>query len=51
MKAYVYGAAGAAITEVDKPAPKGPQVLIRVRACGLNRAAPGLPQGPPPGPA
>ncbi|PZA12691.1 quinone oxidoreductase [Rhodopseudomonas palustris] len=45
MKAYVYGAAGAAITEVDKPAPKGPQVLIRVRACGLNRADLGMTKG------
>lgn len=45
MKAYVYGAGGAAITEVDKPAPKGPQVLIRVRACGLNRADLGMTKG------
>lgn len=45
MKAYVYGAAGAAITEIDKPAPKGPQVLIRVRACGLNRADLGMTKG------
>ncbi|WP_047308128.1 zinc-binding dehydrogenase [Rhodopseudomonas palustris] len=45
MKAYVYGAAGAAITEIDKPAPTGPQVLIRVRACGLNRADLGMTKG------
>jgi NADPH2:quinone reductase len=45
MKAYVYGANGAAITEIDKPAPKGPQVLIRVRACGLNRADLGMTKG------
>src|SRR4051794_15028761 len=45
MKAYVYGAKGAAITEVDKPAPKGAQVLVRVRACGLNRADLGMTKG------
>jgi NADPH:quinone reductase len=45
MKAYVYGAGGAAITEIDKPAPKGPQVLVRVRACGLNRADLGMTKG------
>src|SRR3981189_1281270 len=38
MKGYVYGANGAEITDVAKPAPKGVQVLVRVRACGLNRA-------------
>jgi len=45
MKAYVYGAQGAAITEIDKPAPKGAQVLVRVRACGLNRADLGMTKG------
>src|SRR3954467_12261636 len=45
MKAFVYGANGAAITEVDKPAPKGAQVLVRVRACGLNRADLGMTKG------
>jgi NADPH:quinone reductase len=45
MKAYVYGANGAEITEVAKPAPKGPQVLVRVRACGLNRADLGRTKG------
>jgi NADPH:quinone reductase len=45
MKAYVYGANGAAVTDVDKPAPAGPQVLIRVRACGLNRADLGMTKG------
>src|SRR3984885_5065734 len=34
MKAYVYGANGAAITDVAKPAPKGPQVLVKVHAHG-----------------
>jgi NADPH2:quinone reductase len=45
MKAYVYGAHGAAITEVARPAPKGTQVLVRVRACGLNRADLGMTRG------
>jgi NADPH:quinone reductase len=45
MKAYVYGANGAAITEVAKPTPKGAQVLVRVRACGLNRADLGMTKG------
>lgn len=45
MKAYVYGAGGAAITEVTKPSAKGTQVLIRVRACGLNRADLGMTKG------
>ncbi|MGP9811937.1 quinone oxidoreductase family protein [Rhodopseudomonas sp. NSM] len=45
MKAYIYGADGVAITDVEKPAPKGPQVLVRVRACGLNRADLGMTKG------
>jgi NADPH2:quinone reductase len=45
MKAYVYGANGAEITDVAKPAPKGTQVLVRVRACGLNRADLGMTKG------
>jgi len=45
MKAYVYGADGAAITDIAKPAPKGTQVLVRVRACGLNRADLGMTKG------
>src|SRR3954451_1493350 len=45
MKAYVYGANGAAIADVPKPAPKGTQVLVRVRACGLNRADLGMTKG------
>src|SRR3989440_6750620 len=45
MKAYVYGANGAAITDVAKPAPEGTQVLVRVRACGLNRADLGMTKG------
>jgi NADPH2:quinone reductase len=45
MKAYVYGANGAEFTDVAKPAPKGTQVLVRVRACGLNRADLGMTKG------
>jgi NADPH2:quinone reductase len=45
MNAYVYGANGAAITEVAKPSPKGTQVLVRVHACGLNRADLGMTKG------
>src|ERR1700682_6810361 len=45
MKAHVDGANGAAITEVPKPAPDGRQVLVRVRACGLNRADLGMTKG------
>src|SRR5260370_33828655 len=51
MKAYVYGANGAAITDVAKPAPKGTQVLVRVGACGLNRADLGMNRGHAPGSA
>jgi NADPH2:quinone reductase len=45
MKAYVYGANGAEVTDVAKPAPKGAQVLVRVRAVGLNRADLGMTKG------
>src|SRR5438132_13371045 len=45
MKAYVYGANGAEITDVAKPAPKATQVLVRVRANGLNRADLGMTKG------
>jgi NADPH2:quinone reductase len=45
MKAYVYGANGAGITDVSKPVPKSTQVLVRVRACGLNRADTGMRKG------
>jgi NADPH2:quinone reductase len=36
---------GPAITEIAKPAPKGAQVLVKVRACGLNRADIGMTKG------
>src|SRR5258708_11883141 len=45
MKAYVAGANGAEITGAAKPARKGVQVLVRVRACGLNRADLGMTKG------
>ena len=45
MKAYVYGAEGPTLTDVAKPAPQGAQVLVRVRACGLNRADLGMTKG------
>src|SRR5579872_4557273 len=45
MKAYVYGANGAEITDVAKPSAKGNQVLVRVRTCGLNRADLGMTKG------
>src|SRR2546430_17409165 len=45
MKAYVYGANGAEITNVAKPSPKGTQVLVKVHACGLNRADLGMTKG------
>jgi NADPH2:quinone reductase len=45
MKAFVYGANGAAITDVPEPQPTGSQVKIKVRACGLNRADLGMTKG------
>src|SRR5262249_20127298 len=45
MKAYVYGAGGPEITDVAKPSPKGAQVLVKVHACGLNRADLGMTKG------
>jgi len=45
MKACVYGANGAEIADVAKPAPKGTQVLVKVCACGLNRADLGMTKG------
>lgn len=45
MKAFLYGARGAEIGDVAQPAPSGPQVLVRVRACGLNRADLGMTKG------
>jgi NADPH2:quinone reductase len=45
MKAFIYGANGAEITDIAKPQPKGTQVLVRVRANGLNRADLGMTKG------
>lgn len=45
MRAYIYGPDGPAIADVARPAPKGTQVLVRVRACGLNRADLGMTKG------
>src|SRR5256714_11343462 len=45
MKAYVYGANGAEITNVANPSSKGTQVLVKVHACGLNRADLGMTKG------
>ena len=45
MKAYVYGTNGAEITDIAKPSAKGTQVLVHVRACGLNRADLGMTKG------
>src|SRR5438445_10526247 len=38
MRVHVYRANDAEIAEIAKPSPKGTQVLVKVRACGLNRA-------------
>jgi len=45
MKAYVYGTSGAAITDVPKPSPKSTQILVKVHACGMNRADLGMIKG------
>ncbi|MFT5182266.1 MAG: NADPH2:quinone reductase, partial [Alphaproteobacteria bacterium] len=38
MKAAVVGENGVVIADVDIPQPKSNEVLVKVRACGLNRA-------------
>jgi len=46
MKAYIFAPGGATIADAPEPAaPRGPQVLIRVHACGLNRADIGMTRG------
>ncbi|MGO4713875.1 zinc-binding dehydrogenase [Bradyrhizobium sp. 2TAF24] len=46
MKAYIFATGGAAVADIPEPAaPQGPQVLIRVHACGLNRADIGMTKG------
>ena len=38
MKAAVVGQNGLEIRDISQPEPQSNEVLIRVRACGLNRA-------------
>lgn len=38
MRAYVATADGPTLVDTDPPAPRPSEVLVRVRACGLNRA-------------
>jgi NADPH:quinone reductase len=38
MKAAVVGDKGLAILDIDIPKPKPTEILVRIRACGLNRA-------------
>ncbi len=45
MKALVVGPRGPAVTEVAKPIAKPNEVLVQVRACGLNRADLGVAAG------
>src|SRR5262245_29538005 len=45
MKAYVFGANGPAIADVARPSPKGAEILVKVHACGLNRADLGMTKG------
>ncbi len=45
MKAYVVGADGPAIGDVDQPKPGKGQVLLRVKAASLNRADLGMARG------
>jgi NADPH2:quinone reductase len=45
MKAYVYQTDGPAIVDIARPAPSATQVLVKVKACGLNRADLGMTKG------
>lgn len=45
MKAAVVGDKGLEICEVPRPQPKANEVLVRVRASGLNRADLGVTAG------
>jgi NADPH2:quinone reductase len=45
MKAFVYGEGGPRVAEAPKPEPRGVQALVRVHACGLNRADLGMTKG------
>ena len=45
MKAILAGQAGAVLGQASTPVPKPNEVLVRVRACGLNRADLGMAAG------
>jgi NADPH2:quinone reductase len=49
MKAIVVGPEGASVAEIDTPAPKPTEVLVRVRAAALNRADLSVAAGQPHG--
>ena len=38
MKAITVGETGVGVSEIDQPRPKPNHILVRVRACGLNRS-------------
>ena len=38
MKAVTLGENGGKIAEIDLPQPQSNQILVKVRACGLNRS-------------
>ena len=45
MKAFVVTEQGPRIADVAQPRPKASEILLRVRACGLNRADLGMAAG------
>jgi NADPH2:quinone reductase len=45
MKAILAGQDGAVLGQASTPVPKPNEVLVRVRACGLNRADLGMAAG------
>ena len=45
MKAFVLGQDGPAISEIAAPKPGPEDILVRVRACALNRADLGMARG------
>src|SRR3974377_1302235 len=45
MRPYAYGSNGPAIPGVARPEAKRSQVLVKVKACGLNRADLGMTKG------
>ena len=38
MKAITLGEDGVKLSEIDPPSPKSNQILVKVRACGMNRS-------------